>query len=47
MASVAFVTGAAGGIGQAICARLAQTGFTVYGGDLSVDGGRAGGAVQG
>ena len=36
MTSVALVTGAAGGIGQAIRARLAGSGFTVYGGDLSV-----------
>jgi NAD(P)-dependent dehydrogenase (short-subunit alcohol dehydrogenase family) len=34
--SVALVTGAAGGIGQAIRARLAGSRFTVYGGDLSV-----------
>jgi NAD(P)-dependent dehydrogenase (short-subunit alcohol dehydrogenase family) len=43
--SVAFVTGAAGGIGQAICNALAQAGFTVYGGDLSVTAERADGAV--
>jgi len=43
--SVAFVTGAAGGIGQAICASLVRSGFTVYGGDLSVDTERADGAV--
>jgi 3-oxoacyl-[acyl-carrier protein] reductase len=43
--SVAFVTGAAGGIGQAICASLARSGFTVYGGDLSVDTEHADGAV--
>jgi 3-oxoacyl-[acyl-carrier protein] reductase len=45
MTSVAFVTGAAGGIGQAICARLAETGFTVYGGDVSVDAEVAEGAA--
>jgi 3-oxoacyl-[acyl-carrier protein] reductase len=45
MTSVALVTGAAGGIGQAICARLAESGFTVYGGDLSVEHERADGAV--
>jgi 3-oxoacyl-[acyl-carrier protein] reductase len=45
MASVAFVTGAAGGIGQAICARLAETGFTVYGGDVSVGAERGEGAA--
>jgi 3-oxoacyl-[acyl-carrier protein] reductase len=45
MASVAFVTGAAGGIGQAICTRLAETGFTVYGGDVSVAAEHDGGAV--
>jgi NAD(P)-dependent dehydrogenase (short-subunit alcohol dehydrogenase family) len=43
--SVAFVTGAAGGIGQAIHASLARSGFTVYGGDLSVDTERADGAA--
>jgi 3-oxoacyl-[acyl-carrier protein] reductase len=43
--SVAFVTGAAGGIGQAICASLARSGFTVYGGDLSMGTERADGAV--
>jgi len=42
---VAFVTGAAGGIGQAICASLTRAGFTVYGGDLSVAAERADGAV--
>jgi 3-oxoacyl-[acyl-carrier protein] reductase len=45
MTSVAFVTGAAGGIGQAICAHLAETGFTVYGGDVSVGAERGEGAV--
>ena len=45
MTDVAFVTGAAGGIGQAICAALARAGFTVYGGDLSVPAERADGAV--
>ena len=45
MTSVAFVTGAAGGIGQAICAALAQAGLTVYGGDLSVAEERADGPV--
>jgi 3-oxoacyl-[acyl-carrier protein] reductase len=43
--SVAFVTGAAGGIGQAICAALAQAGLTVYGGDLSVAAEQADGEV--
>jgi 3-oxoacyl-[acyl-carrier protein] reductase len=43
--SVAFVTGAAGGIGQAICASLARSGFTVYGGDLAVGAEQADGAV--
>jgi 3-oxoacyl-[acyl-carrier protein] reductase len=43
--SVAFVTGAAGGIGEAICASLARSGFTVYGGDLSVPAEQADGAV--
>jgi 3-oxoacyl-[acyl-carrier protein] reductase len=42
---VAFVTGAAGGIGQAICASLTRAGFTVYGGDLSVAAERTDGAV--
>jgi NAD(P)-dependent dehydrogenase (short-subunit alcohol dehydrogenase family) len=42
---VTFVTGAAGGIGQAICAALARAGFTVYGGDLSVAAEQADGAV--
>jgi len=42
---VAFVTGAAGGIGQAICASLTRAGFTVYGGDMSVTAERADGAV--
>jgi 3-oxoacyl-[acyl-carrier protein] reductase len=42
---VAFVTGAAGGIGQAICASLTRAGFTVYGGDLSVTTERTDGAV--
>ena len=45
MTDVAFVTGAAGGIGQAICASLTRAGFTVYGGDLSVPTERADGAV--
>ena len=45
MTSVAFVTGAAGGIGRAICACLARSGFTVYGGDQSVHTERADGAV--
>jgi 3-oxoacyl-[acyl-carrier protein] reductase len=45
VSSVAFVTGAAGGIGQAICASLARAGFTVYGGDLSVAAERADGAI--
>ena len=45
MTDVAFVTGAAGGIGQAICASLTRAGFTVYGGDLSVAEERADGAV--
>ena len=45
MTDVAFVTGAAGGIGQAICASLTRAGFTVYGGDLSVAAERADGAV--
>lgn len=45
MTSVAFVTGAAGGIGQAICAALAQAGLTVYGGDLSVAAEQADGEV--
>jgi 3-oxoacyl-[acyl-carrier protein] reductase len=43
MTSVALVTGATGGIGQAICTRLAETGFTVYGGDLAVEDDRTGG----
>ena len=45
MTSVAFVTGAAGGIGQAICASLARSGFAVYGGDLAVDTEQTDGAV--
>lgn len=45
MTDVAFVTGAAGGIGQAICASLTRAGFTVYGGDLSVATERTDGAV--
>lgn len=45
MTDVAFVTGAAGGIGQAICACLTRAGFTVYGGDTSVAAERADGAV--
>ena len=45
MTDVAFVTGAAGGIGQAICASLTRAGFTVYGGDMSVTAERADGAV--
>ena len=45
MTFVALVTGAAGGIGQAICAGLTRAGFTVYGGDLSVAAERADGAV--
>ena len=45
MTDVAFVTGAAGGIGQAICASLTRAGYTVYGGDLSVDAERCDGAV--
>jgi 3-oxoacyl-[acyl-carrier protein] reductase len=34
--AVALVTGGAGGIGRAICARLAQSGYAVVAGDVSV-----------
>ena len=36
MTAVALVTGGAGGIGRAICARLAQSGYAVLAGDVSV-----------
>ena len=36
MSRIAFVTGAAGGIGEAICQRLVASGYEVYGGDVSI-----------
>lgn len=37
MGEVVLVTGAAGGIGKAVCQRLAQDGFSVLAADLSAD----------
>lgn len=41
MNEVTLVTGAAGGIGKAVCARLAQEGYTVLAADLSLQAAQA------
>jgi len=38
VSGVALVTGAAGGIGRAVCARLTQAGYTVIGADKNLPG---------
>ena len=46
MTDVAIVTGGTGGIGRAICDRLASSGYAVLAGDLAVGGTPAAGAAD-